>query len=92
MATRRIADMVAENRRITVLRVLADAEGPLSGREIAARCRLGARQVTGTLIAAEKRFEAERDSIREDRTGAKWSISHMGRIAVTGSIDTESPT
>ena len=69
---------VATARQERVLKVLAD-NGEMTARLISLLTGMSAGQVNGALRALEGRFEVQRDSIGQDRKGAFWSLSEMGR-------------
>ena len=73
-----------EFRQRRVLRLLADCPpgGTRTARDISIETGIRQSVVVGALMALERRFEAQRDSIREDRTAARWSISEIGRRAI----------
>lgn len=69
---------LAAHRRQRVLMVLED-NGTLSAKEIARLTGMSAGRVNGALRVLEGRFQVQRDSIRQDRKGAVWSLSELGR-------------
>ena len=66
------------DRQERVLKALAD-NGEMSARLISLCTGLPTPKVVGALRVLESRFEVQRDTIGQDRKGAIWSLSEMGR-------------